>query len=447
MRMLLIFSITVVLVSCLTGCNSDTLTDKSLRNILEQNSEISSGMDLSTVTIKAMEDLDNAEYNKFVLFYGEITGNQNMYFPIFVNTEEKQSASIYWEAPLSMIMQHVLLNESEETNIAVFNKMAECVKTAGINCFSTEESAIDFVNDITVKNSIIDIKTARKIIADQFINSSGQSSDDFKVFFEKGTAIPKYYAVKSSKQVYRWNSVVPESAYPYWSRTNRDSELLLEGMYGPAYGLETVWKVVDIQNSKELSDSYDSIKDIKEKLDVDDQEYISPDFSNLVENAGGYNHFNMTKTEFIERYNKLAETYMLMSISEKNLLSVSEPIDDANVGIKKLYSYDIGNYSGTTENQLIILNIMTDNEDRIVKVTLEEKPKALSTDTAKDSFYNDSAKILYFTLNNFATDIDFKEEINQIKNTEQFIDHETWEWGIKKSSKNEEPWVIEIRTK
>lgn len=272
---ILLVAIMFLLVSGLVGCNSNKVTDKSIRKMLAQDEEISKLIDVSSVVIKATEDIDD-KCNKFILLYGTIvdTGN-NMYFPILVNTQEKQASSIYWGAPLKMIMQQVLLGEDEETNIEIFNRMAECIKLHGSDYLSSEENAIDFVNDITVNNNIIDLKTARKTIADQFINASGKSSNEFEVFFEKGTAIPKYYAVKSSERVYRWNSFVPESAYSYWSRTNRDSELLLEGMYGPAYGLETVWKVVDIQNSKELSTSYNSIEEIKKKFNVDGQETIS----------------------------------------------------------------------------------------------------------------------------------------------------------------------------
>lgn len=277
MKKIIIAIFTVIFAVNLAGCNFNKLTDGSLREILEQDSEISSLMDLSTATIKAVEDLENESYDKFVLFSAYLNTGKRGYCPIFINTKEKLTYQIVWEAPLSNVMRHVLLDEDEETNIAVFNEMAECVKASGMDCFLTEENAIDFVNDITVKKDIIDIKTARATIADQIISAFGdKSSDEVKVFYEKGTAIPKYYAVQVSESVYRWDSLnIPESIYPYWSQTNRDSELLLEGMYGPAYGLETAWKVVDIQNSEELSGSYDSIKDIKEKFDVDDQETIS----------------------------------------------------------------------------------------------------------------------------------------------------------------------------
>ena len=276
MKKIVIAICIVIFAINLTGCNSDTLTDKSLRKMLEQNEEFST-TDISSVTITAMEDLNYTDYDKFVLMNGKLTNaTDDMYYPILVNTQEKKVLSVYFEAPLSMIMPYIIYNESEETNIAIFKEMAECIKTNGIDYFSTEENAKAFVNDITVNNSTIDIKTARKVIADQFINAAGKASDEVEVFFEKGTAIPKYYAVQISERVYRWDSLnIPESAYPYWSQTNRDSEAILEGMYGPAYGMETVWKVVDIQNSKELSGSYDSIYDIKEKFNVDDQETIS----------------------------------------------------------------------------------------------------------------------------------------------------------------------------
>ncbi len=276
MKKIVIAICIVIFAINLTGCNSDTLTDKSLRKMLEQNEEFST-TDISSVTITAMEDLNYTDYDKFVLMNGKLTNaTDDMYYPILVNTQEKKVLSVYFEAPLSMIMPYIIYNESEETNIAIFKEMAECIKTNGIDYFSTEENAKAFVNDITVNKYIIDIKTARETIADQFLNASGKSRNEFDVYFEKGTAIPKYYAVKVSERVYRWDSLnIPESAYPYWSQTNRDSEAILEGMYGPAYGTETVWKVVDIQNSKELSGSYDSIYDIKEKFNVDDQETIS----------------------------------------------------------------------------------------------------------------------------------------------------------------------------
>ena len=261
----------------LTGCNSDTLTDKSLRNILEQNSENFSGMDLSTVTIKAVEDLDNEEYDKFVLFSADLTNSKRMYFPIFINTKEKLTYEIYWEAPLSNVMQHVLLDEDEETNIAIFNEMAECVKTSGMDCFSTEESAIGFVNDITVKKDIIDIKTVRASIADQMLSASGRSSDEAKVFFEKGTAIPKYFSVKSFEM--RKN--------PKWGTLGNYSNLLdysskaeMTRVFGPEYVEYDVWLTAEIDaetvgSEDSIVGSFDSIEEIKKKFDVDDQETIS----------------------------------------------------------------------------------------------------------------------------------------------------------------------------
>lgn len=252
----------------LTGCNSDTLTDKSLRNILEQNSEISSGMDLSTVTIKAVEDLDNEEYDKFVLFSADLTNSKRMYFPIFINTKEELTYEIYWEAPLSNVMQHVLLDEDEETNIAIFKEMAECIKTSGTDCFSTEESAIDFVNDITVKKDIIDIKTVRASIADQMLSASGRSSDEAKVFFEKGTAIPKYFAVKSFEM--RKN--------PKWGTLGNYSNLLdysskaeMTRVFGPEYVEYDVWVTAEIDvetigSEDSIVGSFDSIEDIKKNL-------------------------------------------------------------------------------------------------------------------------------------------------------------------------------------
>ena len=355
MRVLLIFSITVVLVSCLTGCNSDTLTDKSLRKMLEQNEEFAT-TDISSVTITAMEDLDYTDYDKFVLMNGKLTNaTDDMYYPIFVNTQEKKVLSVYFEAPLSMIMPYIIYNESEETNIAIFNEMAECIKTYGVDFLSTEENAIYFINYITVNKNIIGTRTVRKIIADQFLNSSGKSSDEFEVFFEKGTAIPKYYAVKSSERVYRWDAInIPESIYPYWSRNNRDSEIILEGMYGPAYGLETVWKVVDIQNSKELSGSYNSIEDIKEKFDVDDQETNSTEVADNVvfqiksTKESGAELQNMVKAIIKSRLDLQGQTEAQIDLIETDKIQVKFPTPvEIEVGVLAEHpSLEFENYQG-----------------------------------------------------------------------------------------------------
>lgn len=257
----------------LAGCNSNELTDKSVRKILKQDGKISETMNISSITIKAMYDLDNTEYNKFVLLYGKInTTNVNMYLPLFINTQEKRISEPFWETPLSMIMKQVLLSEEEDTNIAIFERAAEYTKLHGIDYFSSEENAIEFINDITLNNSIIDVKIARNIIFEQFVASLSTSNENVEVFFDKGTAIPKYIASKKLERVKnpKWAGLAG-----YSSTLSRDVVVTMENMFGPEYVMETVWETAKIGKQFELMGNFDSIEEIVERFNVDSTDIVS----------------------------------------------------------------------------------------------------------------------------------------------------------------------------
>ncbi len=275
--------IIVTFTLCLCGCSSDTLTDRSVKKIIKQNDEIAETLDISSVTIKATKDLHNSEYDTFVLIYGKTKAtNEWMYLPVCINTQEKQSLSVSWAAPLSIIMQEVLLNGSKEANLAIFDNMADFIRDLGFDYLGSEENAAYFTNDITAKKGIIDVQTARSILAEPLMNESGEYlRENIEVFFEPGMAIPKYLAIKSSGLVYNWESLLPESAYETWKAvTERDVQRFMQAEYGPPYVMADVWTLKAVKPGADgiegsILGHFASIEQIKATLYVDDSETIS----------------------------------------------------------------------------------------------------------------------------------------------------------------------------
>lgn len=273
----LTFALMLSLSVCfLSSCSLNKLTDRSLKKMLEQNEDIASVVDVSSVNIAAMEDLDFDEYDELILINGKlISQNSEVYYPIFANTEEDRVKSVYFEAPFSMLMSYITY-QNENTNIQVFNKMAEYIKNYGIDYFSSEENAANFMNDITINNNIIDIKTARTAIFDQFVISAGKSSEDVEVFFEKGTAIPKYLSVKgfATRTNPNWGSLGG-----YGHLLDRSSQNELASIFGPEYVQQEVWQTSSLSTGS-IVGNFDTIDEIKNSFNVDDTKTISTNYTN-----------------------------------------------------------------------------------------------------------------------------------------------------------------------
>lgn len=266
----LVFFLSIV-VTLLTGCVSfDNLTNRALRKMLEGTSEIVSVADISSVKIEEINDIDCDNYNKLVLTkYTAIENGKEFYYPVFVNTKEKQALEMSFKPPFSAITPFVFNAENKDIAIKVFDKMMEYINKYNVNCFSSMEHSTEFLSEITGQNGIIPIITARDAITNYFCESYN-STEDFTLFFEKGTAVPKYLAAKSTETVYNWN--YPE---PYLSVMDRETKAAFEYMFGPAYVTKTVWELAELTDKVEPVGKYQSLDKIPDKFNVDAKDTVS----------------------------------------------------------------------------------------------------------------------------------------------------------------------------
>ncbi len=165
-----------------------------------------------------------------------------------------------------------------------------------------------------------------------------------------------------------------------------------------------------------------------------------PDFEssdNIVEYINGYKRFNMTRTEFIQRYNKIVDDIVAVHhipIILENEFSYAGEITDAEktVGISNKYSYDLTFYTEDNYNMghTREISIFVDKDDKIISVHTGHRKDRLSSDAMDDFLVFGSH--MYLALLKTKTFDDYKEELQQFISSGPTVYYDKqWMWGIR----------------
>ena len=166
-------------------------------------------------------------------------------------------------------------------------------------------------------------------------------------------------------------------------------------------------------------------------------------FADIVEEVNGYRRFKMTRTEFIERYNKLARDKQLKEIDVKS--NETTPVDtssivgrDKNNGAAKVHTYKFSSSQNFSQE----IGFLVDKDDNILQVTYGEKASSLKNNIER--FYIDVPRIMYLALFKTVTTSDVDTEIEIIKQEGHAL-HTTWGTRVTKiENTDEDAWAVQL---
>lgn len=195
-KRLLSLASVVLILFILSGCESK-ISNKSLQKMLKSDSDFT---DLDPDSSKAVSEIDIAKGTKALLFSAKaVDGGNTSYYIAAVNTKDKDLSpvSIVY-TPLELMQEEICKNRPQNMNIAYFEKMSDYLKTNGINYFTNEKNAVEFLREITGDGGIIATGTAQSALESTIkADSIYNDGDEFWVVFEENNANPLCYAIKS----------------------------------------------------------------------------------------------------------------------------------------------------------------------------------------------------------------------------------------------------------
>lgn len=260
-----IISYITVFVICLTlsACGNG-LSNRKLQKLLRENGYNYDSAKVETVLAldNNINGLDDNGSNKLVLI------NNNGYYGLAVINIETNKVTIptFGYIPLNVVQQEIW-DMGKDVNIKNASILKKYIEQYGINGLENKEYAEEYLREITGPDGIIQTETAQNIISNSTMSifQNIKSPDEVTVLFEENSAVPMYYATKSSQMVYNWNQIFSEYVYNIWSvNTDRQTQQTMASIYGPPYVSKTVLSVVN-SNLKEIG-TFNSLESAKAVL-------------------------------------------------------------------------------------------------------------------------------------------------------------------------------------
>lgn len=267
MKRRIVFILTAISLSLALSSCLNHISDRQINKILDAygySSDTGEPVDVvEVIDLKpGTKGLSENDDNKLVLVHDVGYGIA------IVNTiTDELTIPEFWFTPLN-IVQTEIWNDDEDTNIEDLNIIADYYEKYGIDCFEEQTYAEEYLREISGSSGIIPTDEARDAIsgsaARMFPDIS--SSDDIKIIFEDGSAVPMYYTTYSPTMVYNWSGVLDESVYNVWkASTDSQTQEIMAGLYGPPYVMKSVCAVVD-KNLNEVG-TFDSFEEAERYLE------------------------------------------------------------------------------------------------------------------------------------------------------------------------------------
>ncbi len=231
--------------------------------------------DIEVIKEEPLVDIEGEEGDAIwrYVFGKTIDGNSGMYFTAALDLKNKKMATIEISQPfLFSIWKRLLIRGSQSENERLYNDMKECIQKGGFNYFTDYKNSLEFMRAFTSQNSGIYrtwVEDALPEIYGNDVVNKWKSNEEFRVLFERGTAVPKVIVVKTTVNEYQWKGIYPEG---YLGLLDYETRVVLKAEYGPPYELEEKW-VASVINSETGNTSdgitFDSLDAIKTQYKVE----------------------------------------------------------------------------------------------------------------------------------------------------------------------------------
>jgi len=250
-----------------------SIADSKAKKIEEMHPNFYDVKVICSETFSNKELGDSLEY----LLYNYKTtnsGGKSAYGITLADFEKGTEYSIGLENPLYTLEMYILIQCDEATNKKIFYEMKPYLEEHGPDYFDDMKNASDFLRKITGHDGIIPTDEARQIMIDNlnfmfnpdFLKKLTEK-EDYRILFERGTALTKAIAYKSTESVYNWD--YPEE---YLGTMDPDTKSAFQYMFGDAYTTKTIWRFSKIDeetgSTQDFTNSRSTLEDIKKDLDV-----------------------------------------------------------------------------------------------------------------------------------------------------------------------------------